>query len=133
MSAEIFWPPNTKLYLLCFGGVGGCDTTCVELFAQKANLRLKFEIERLKFRENTFQEGAEQISARNHGSKGWLMLSVGALLKRILNLNFLSEDVSPHKLGEFLSRVQLKLCSRNFLLIKILHIPKAHGDTYGGI
>ena len=38
---------------------------------------------RLKFRENTFQEGAEQISARKHGSKGWFMLSVGALLKRI--------------------------------------------------
>ena len=37
---------------------------------------------RLKFRENTFQEGAEQISARKHGSKGWFMLSVGALLKR---------------------------------------------------
>lgn len=56
---------------------------------------------RLKFRENTFQEGAEQISARKHGSKGWFMLSVGALLKRILNFSSLSEDVSPHKRGNF--------------------------------
>jgi len=109
---------NCTFYVLGVGG--GCVTTCVELFAQKANLRLKFEIERLKFRKNTFQEGAEQISARNHGSKGWFMLSVGALLKRMLNFSALSEDVSPHKLEEFSSRVQLKLCSRNFLNIKII-------------
>ena len=69
---------------------------------------------RLKFRENTFQEGAEQISARKHGSKGWFMLSA------------LSEDVFPHKRGEFFSRVQLKLCSRKFLFYIFRRLAEIH-------
>lgn len=132
MSAESFWPPKTKLYLLCFGDGGRVRHNLRRVVRQKANMRLKFEIERSKFREKTFQKGAEQISARNYGSKGWFMLSVGALLKRILNFSaFFSEDVCTHKLGEFLSRVQLKLCSNLLTKFSLLHIAKTRGNTYG--